>query len=95
MMQDLIEIAKQRYDGHFTIMRFTKNWRVCFGTVDNETEIGGMTAGKTLEEAIAQAVLIEQNDPGKWYERLRQAGDAEQNYRNALYAQAVAQRGRE
>ena len=30
MLNELIKIANEKYDGHFTIMKFTINYRVCF-----------------------------------------------------------------
>lgn len=35
ILQKLIEIANKEYDGHFTLMKFTTDWRCCFGTIDN------------------------------------------------------------
>jgi hypothetical protein len=42
--------------GHFRIMKFTTNWRVCFGTVEWREDIEKMPVGKTFAEA-AQKVL--------------------------------------
>lgn len=58
---DLMElIAQKHYDGHYTIMKFTTNYRFCFGTisyVSNYTEaIRYMAEGKTLEEAIINGI---------------------------------------
>jgi hypothetical protein len=44
------EIAKQRYDGNFTVMRFTTNSRVGFGTPDGSKDIAEMSSGKTLKK---------------------------------------------
>jgi hypothetical protein len=51
---DIIEgIAKRFYDGHFTVMSFTTNWKLCFGSQPNSRdEIQGMTCGKTLGDAL-------------------------------------------
>lgn len=55
-------IANKRYGGHYTIMKFTTNYRFCFGTlfIKDETElqvaIRLMAEGKTLDEAILNAI---------------------------------------
>ncbi|NCZ30443.1 MAG: hypothetical protein EBX70_12340, partial [Betaproteobacteria bacterium] len=52
----LIQIAKDRYDGHLTIMRFTTNWRVGFTTLDERAYVNyGSAVGKTFEEAAVAA----------------------------------------
>lgn len=56
------EIANDQFDGHYTIMKFTTNYRVAFGTLhandyDELREvIQGMAEGKTLEEACKKCV---------------------------------------
>ena len=58
-------IANKHYDGHYTIMKFTTNYRFCFGTlhIKNDTEyrvaISLMAEGKTLDEAILKAIVDE------------------------------------
>ena len=34
-LQKLIDIANKKYDGHFTLMKFTMDWGCCFGTFNN------------------------------------------------------------
>lgn len=51
-MNELIEKANEQYDGHFTLMKFTTNWRCCFGTVQEREDIELMASGKTMDEAI-------------------------------------------
>lgn len=52
-LQKLIEIANKEYDGHFTLLKFTTNWRCCFGTVDGIQGLSSyMAHGETLEEAV-------------------------------------------
>jgi hypothetical protein len=49
---DLIQsIANIAHDGHFTVMKFTTNWRVGFGTTDSRDDIDRMAVGSTFEEA--------------------------------------------
>ena len=56
------EIANEQFDGHYTVMKFTTNYRVAFGTIhandyDELREvIQGMAEGKTLEEACKKWV---------------------------------------
>jgi len=55
-------IAEAEFDGHYTIMRFTTNWRVAFGTISLATHeelrehIDRMAVGSTLGEAINKAI---------------------------------------
>jgi hypothetical protein len=44
---------------HFTIMKFSYNWRASFETPDSWEEIQKMAAGRTVEEAVIRAVLEE------------------------------------
>lgn len=56
LMDALIITAKERFDGHLTIMKFTTNWRVCFGTPTDRDGIHEMEAGKSFEEAAHKAL---------------------------------------
>ncbi len=63
IFQHCIDIANEKYDGHFTLFKFTTNWRFCFGTVgalaDLMTEhlvISIMAEGKKPEEAIKKGI---------------------------------------
>ena len=60
LMQCLEEIANAEFGGHFTVMKFTTNWRVCFGTPmtahSREPSDVEMCAGKTFEEAAMRAI---------------------------------------
>lgn len=56
-MDKLIDIANDKYDGHFTLMKFTTNWRCCFGTVDDAINYHQhMAEGKTMQEAIDNCI---------------------------------------
>lgn len=59
MFNLFIKIANEKYDGHFTLMKFTGNWRCCFGTPsgDSRENIYQMEEGKTMDEAIKLAIL--------------------------------------
>jgi len=56
-LQKLIDIANKEYDGHFTLMKFTTDWRCCFGTI-NDAIVNSyyMAHGNTMEEAIENCI---------------------------------------
>lgn len=56
VLEQLIEIANRDFDGHFTLLKFTTNWRCCFGTVSDYDYVQQMAAGKTMEEAIQRCI---------------------------------------
>lgn len=50
-------LAESCFDGHFTVMKFTSNWRVSFGPQPNDLDdIKAMPFGQTLVEAFEKAV---------------------------------------
>ena len=51
-------MANENYDGHFTLLKFTTNWRCCFGTPSeiNHNFTAEMAEGKTPDEAMAKAM---------------------------------------
>ena len=49
-------VASSCFDGHITIMRFTTNWRVGFGTPASRCDIDRMWSGKTFQEAALAAL---------------------------------------
>ena len=51
-LRKLINKAEKASDGHLTILKFTTNWKVGFGTPYNRTDIDNMATGKTLLEAM-------------------------------------------
>ena len=52
-------IAKEKYDGHTTLLCFTTGCKFCFGTLDkiNYSTTSLMASGKTIEEAIKNAII--------------------------------------
>ncbi|NYE57111.1 hypothetical protein [Carboxydothermus ferrireducens] len=57
LWEELIRVANREYDGHFMLLRFTTNWRCCFGTVEADPMTTlYMAEGTTLEEAIRNAL---------------------------------------
>ena len=51
-------IAKEKYDGHYTLLCFTTGCKFCFGTLEkiNYNTTSLMASGKTIEEAILNAI---------------------------------------
>ena len=49
-------LAKEKSDGHFTIMKFTTDWAVALYTVDNQEDIERMYHGETLEMAVCKLI---------------------------------------
>lgn len=62
LLRRLVAEANAAADGHLTIMKFTTNWRVAFGTPADGEEIYRMAEGRTFREA-AEAALKRRNPP--------------------------------
>ena len=56
LLRRLVAKADASADGHLTIMKFTTNWRVGFGTPANQEDVYRMPQGATFREA-AEAAL--------------------------------------
>jgi hypothetical protein len=56
LLADLERVASRHHDGHVTIMRFTTNWRVGFGTPLWRCDICDMASGKTFADAALAAL---------------------------------------
>jgi hypothetical protein len=56
LMTRLARVADKHFDGHFTAMKFTNNWRVGFGTPETRRDIDGLSEGKTFAEAAERAL---------------------------------------
>lgn len=65
LIHTLEMLAKEKSDGHFTIMKFTTDWAVCLGTVTDgvagdrnayDATKNDMYHGKTLEEAVCRLI---------------------------------------
>lgn len=50
------KFADENSDGHFTLMRFTTNWRCSFDTPNSREDIDQMSEGKTAQVAVMTAV---------------------------------------
>lgn len=55
-MNQVIKIANEEFDGHFTLMKFTTNWRLTFGTVENREDINASECAETLDEVLDKAI---------------------------------------
>lgn len=53
LIKKLTELANLLTDGHYTILKFTTNYRVGLGTPSERDCINKMVEGKTLNEAIS------------------------------------------
>lgn len=62
ILKEAEKIANEKYDGHYTLMKFSTNWRFCFGTLfissyaEEQEAIKLMAEGKTMEEAIRKGI---------------------------------------
>jgi hypothetical protein len=58
ILKRCIEHANEHYDGHLTLLKFTTNYRFCFGTLHevNQFTTSEMAKGKTMEEAMEVAL---------------------------------------
>lgn len=56
LLKQLEGCANLKGDGHYTIMKFTTNYRVAIGTVESRDEIEKMSVGTTLQDAIKQCI---------------------------------------
>ena len=49
--------AEEHFDGHFTLLKFTTNWRCMLGTVSPQRPaIQRMPCGHSLSEAVSRAI---------------------------------------
>jgi hypothetical protein len=57
-LEQAVRMAKGYHDGHLILMRFTTNWRSCFGTPwgDVRDAIEQMDEGATMEEALTKTM---------------------------------------
>lgn len=59
LLNQLEAHAKLRYDGHYTILRFTTHFKVAFGTVTDRKDIEALEGFETLKSAIINCLLNE------------------------------------
>lgn len=59
LLEKVVELANNKSDGHFTLMKFTTNWRVMLGTLDGNNvvehreQIENTFVGVTADVAIS------------------------------------------
>lgn len=57
-MEKAVAYANKYHDGHMTLMKFSSNWRACFGTLDGDNlgllrgQIQQCAVGETLNECL-------------------------------------------
>ncbi|HET7884428.1 MAG TPA: hypothetical protein VFL55_26300 [Acetobacteraceae bacterium] len=56
LLSRLVAIAHERHNGDLTVMRFSSNWRIGFGTPREHRDISRMPKGATFTEAAQSAL---------------------------------------
>lgn len=56
IFKKMTEIADRYYDGHFTLMKFTTNWKCGFTTPNDWLDIQELCTGKTQDQAMILAI---------------------------------------
>jgi hypothetical protein len=59
LMSTVCTIATLKYDGHFTILSFTTNFKGCFGTVTERDEIKQLYPCESLREVLLHMIYPE------------------------------------
>ena len=59
LLAQLEDHANFKYDGHYTIFRFTTNYKVFFGTITEIEDIENIIGYPTLKSAIVNCLLNE------------------------------------
>lgn len=62
LVTELKIVADKHFGGHVTIMKFTTNWRVGFGTPMYRCDIDQMWEGSTFTEAAEAALYAHKKD---------------------------------
>jgi hypothetical protein len=70
LMEIVTEMAEKNYDGHFTLYRFTTNYRASFATPGSRGDIQAAAEGNTMEEALFKLIQREIEKPGHSYDEL-------------------------
>src|SRR5262249_3031935 len=68
LMKRLQRVASEHFGGHFTVMKFTTNWRIMFGTPGERADIANAPCGKTFAEAAAKALAAPEHT---WQYRIK------------------------
>lgn len=59
LLAQLEDHANFKYDGHYTIFKFTTGFKVCFGTITERDEINKLEKYDTLKKAIVNLLINE------------------------------------
>jgi hypothetical protein len=59
LMSTVCTIATLKYDGHFTILSFTTNFKGSFGTVTEREDIESLSPCLSLKELLLQMIYLE------------------------------------
>ena len=59
LMSTVCVIATLKYDGHFTILSFTTNFKGSFGTVTETEDIESLSPCLSLKELLLQMIYLE------------------------------------
>jgi len=56
LLEDAFRLADKISDGHFTLLKFTTNYRAGFVTPSDRDDISALSEGKSLAEALSAAI---------------------------------------
>jgi hypothetical protein len=59
LMSTVCVIANLKYNGHFTILSFTTNFKGSFGTVTEREDIESLSPCLSLKELLLQMIYLE------------------------------------
>jgi len=59
LMSTVCTIATLKYDGHFTILSFTTNFKGSFGTVTEREDIESLSPCLSLKALLLQMIYLE------------------------------------
>lgn len=59
LMSTVCTIATLKYNGHFTILSFTTNYKGSFGTVTEREDIDQLTPCESLKELLLEMIYFE------------------------------------
>lgn len=52
-------IARNKYDGQYTLIKLPEGYRFCFGILDHRYDLAQMASGETMVDAIMLGVIHE------------------------------------
>ena len=59
LLAQLEDHANLKYDGHYTVLKFTTGFKVSFGTITDREEIDSLVNYETLKKAIVNLLINE------------------------------------